>query len=325
MTPVVRVVVGSSTHPVTAEATGEVLGALLAVGGAPDLVVLGLRADHAAFAEEVERSTRAVLDPASLALHPLPAVDGVDGHPAPGLTAWASWGPALALCSPTGDPAHGTTGDPARGAAGDRILLPLGDDVAVGIDPRCALGPRIATPVRPIGDPMAVTGVDGAVVTGLAGSPAAVRIDAALAGMDRAERADAAAHGLWFVVGEGARAPESDGDPGLEGPVVGIRGMDRIAGVVAVDAAVALGATVQVAVLSADRAIAAAERVLGASGPVDAYAVADRGPVRLGAALASATSVPVLVIPPPPAHATGPGSLVVGLRSAPIGPSRAAG
>lgn len=134
-----------------------------------------------------------------------------------------------------------------RGAVG--VLLSGDVDVLTAVSQGC----------RPVGPVMTVTGVDGNLVTSLAGAPAAERLSAVVAELDPDDQA-LATRGLHLGVARDEYVTEPDQGDYL---VRGILGVDRTSGVVAVGDALEVGQTVRFQLRDADAASADLVTTLG--------------------------------------------------------------
>jgi len=134
--------------------------------------------------------------------------------------------------------------------------------VAVVLPPEAGVRAVVATGCRPVGDPMAVTGSEGPLITSLAGRPAMSRLSDLLSSADEAtaRRIRRDLH-LGIVIDE-HREAFGAGDFLIRS----IMGVDRSSGSLAVGTSVPVGSTVQFQVRDAEAATADLEdRLVGLS------------------------------------------------------------
>jgi small ligand-binding sensory domain FIST len=260
-----------SVHPVTAHATGEVIGRVVEeVGTHPDLVVLLATPGHAGALEDVARTITTLLSPSVLIGGTVSAVvgDGADDEGGPGLALWAGltgpvrpWqgGPlhpdpgapftpsglvVLAAPDPTGGPdlvgmlEEHRGGLPVVGATTTAGPVVVGDRVRAGGRVGALLGPGVrfdavvARGWRPVGPALTVTEAD-------AHRGLLRRLDGVPA-LDRLRRmtsdeVPAAELGLMqrqLAVGPEPEVAGGDGTPVVE-EVWEVRGADRSNGAIA--------------------------------------------------------------------------------------------
>jgi small ligand-binding sensory domain FIST len=271
-----------SVHPVTAHATGEVIGRVVEeVGTHPDLVVLLATPGHAGALEDVARTVRTLLAPSVLLGATVSAVvgDGADHEGGPGLALWAgltgpvrAWqgGPLLptpaAPFAPSGllvlgtpDPAGGPDlvgmledsrhGLPVIGATTAAGPVLVGDRIlAAGrvgalLGPGVRFEPVVARGWRPVGPPLTVTEAD-------AHRGLLRRLDGVPA-LDRLRRMtsdEVPAGELALMQRQLAVGPEPEGDRADGTPVVEevweVRGADRSNGAIAIAGPVMAGTTI---------------------------------------------------------------------------------
>ncbi|MDQ2754416.1 MAG: hypothetical protein M3R71_02580 [Actinomycetota bacterium] len=245
----------TSHHPVTAHATGEVLGHVLEhLGRHPDLVMLSASSGHAGALEDVAGTIEHVLSPTVL-------VGATSGGPAPSLSLWAAVVGAVAPLrigdgqvglppwplnaivvlatrhvdvdgwlveierSHPGVPTYGTV----LGGPSTPVLL-LGDrrfsdgGVAVAFGPGAASSGRVVPVGRPVGAPLEVTRADGRLIYELDGVPALER----LTRVARDEMPAADVH----LLNESLHLGSSVADPF---PLRGVLGADRVTGALALE------------------------------------------------------------------------------------------
>lgn len=289
-----------SGHPVTAHATGEVVGEIVEqLGLHPDLALLAVTPGHAGALEDAARAVRSLLDPSVLvgwvtdevALH---LVAG-DDAPLPGIGLWAAViGPvapvrmaagSAAILSPSFSPAGllvvGAAGGEAtlRSAVGS-TLLPVGGAVSpitgapIVVDDRlhhdgvvgALFGPGVEVDavvedgLRAIGPLWTVTDADGPLLHELDGRPALSVLEALA--RDHVPAGDITLINQTLHLKLTSR-PEA---------AIRVRGGDRTTGAMATDPEVAIGDTVRFAVCDPGEAIARTQLRLHREGPVGALA-----------------------------------------------------
>jgi small ligand-binding sensory domain FIST len=268
-----------SVHPMTAHATGEVIGRVVEeVGTHPDLVVLLATPGHAGALEDVARAITTLLSPSVLIGATVSSVigDGVGDEGGPGLALWAGLtGPVRAWdgdsplpdrtapFAPSGilvlsgpGPTGGAElvamleehrgGLPVVGATTTAGPVVLGERVLPGGRVGAVLGPGVrfeavvARGWRPIGPPLTVTEADA--YRGLL-----LQLDGvpALDRLRRMTRDEVPASELGLMRRQLAIGPEPDDDGGEDGPAVEevweVRGADRSNGAIATGGTMAPG------------------------------------------------------------------------------------
>ena len=225
----------SSVHPLAAAATGEVIGEVLATGRGPGLAVLQAGGAHAASVSAAADAVVELVDPEVLiVIGDRSASQGIDLWATFGGTLESSplgTGDAASPVAPveataivvastvedlvdTGRRLDGVVGGgstvggtvPAGVMAVLRRRDGTGGDITPG-RPAVTLLAGGSTAAwtaqmwRPIGEPMAITGAEGPVVTSLAGRPALDRVDEVVSALDP-DRRRLAAEGLhlgWVI------------------------------------------------------------------------------------------------------------------------------